>query len=191
MTVNLADADRAVRAVMSGIGRHIDPAIRATLNARRSARGAADLFVLLDQATWQTDVTNYYNAYFAGIVGGNLAGVLLGCCGFTTPLSHRIRRLFVPTTSNYGTLVHEFVHWLQHMDAYPAFYETDVDGPYWLEGVTEYFTRKIHAPGRAGHYDAQLQSVQNALAGAAVTEDALGAWSFRGGLFPAGLHQFR
>jgi len=67
MTVSLADAAQAVRAVMSGIGRHIDPAIRATLNARRPAGGAADLFVLLDQATWQTDVTNYYNAYFASI----------------------------------------------------------------------------------------------------------------------------
>jgi len=191
MTVSLADAAQAVAAVMGGIGHHIDPAIRATLNARRPAGGAADLFVLLDQATWQTDVTNYYNAYFASIVGGSLAGVLAGCCGFTTPLSHRIRRLFVPTTSNYGTLVHEFVHWSQHMNAYPGFYETDVDGPYWLEGVTEYFTRQIHGPGRAGHYDAHLQSVRNALAAAAVTEDALAAWSFRGGPFPAGLRPYK
>lgn len=191
MPVNQVDAARAVRAVMSGIGRHMDPQICSAMDARRPAADAGDLFVLLNQATWQQDVTNYYQAYFAGIVGGTLAGVLLGCRGFTTPLSHRIRRLFVPTTSDYGTLVHECVHWTQHMDAYPTFYQTDGDGPYWLEGVTEFFTRQIHAAGRGGHYDANLQSVQNALAAGAVTEDALAAWSFRGGVFPVGLRPHR
>jgi hypothetical protein len=44
----------------------------------------------------------------------------------------------------FGTLYHEFIHYLEHSNFYPEFYAMGGNNPAILEGVTEYLTRNVN-----------------------------------------------
>lgn len=193
MPITYGEAKSQMLAVVTQLARYIDPEVRSHLVHRLHKGHSREFFVILDLVTWSQDVTTFYNAYFSRVIGpGLLQAVLAHCHGFTTPFGHAQRRLFVPVNASIGTLVHEFVHWLQHKNAYPTFYQNDRDGAFFLEGVTEYFTRKVYdGVDRGGHYEVQLAAVHEALEAGVVSEQALAAFAFRGAGFPEALRPYR
>jgi hypothetical protein len=69
------------------------------------------------------------------------------CPAFTSPaISVMSRKIYVNgdmTSITIGTLYHEFVHFLQHSSLYPEFYALGGANVGILEGITEFFTRRV------------------------------------------------
>jgi hypothetical protein len=72
---------------------------------------------------------------------------IINCPAFTSPAVNVLdRKIYVNSDLNsttIGTLYHEFVHYLQHGNLYPELYALGGKNIGVLEGITEFFTRRI------------------------------------------------
>lgn len=72
---------------------------------------------------------------------------LCNCPAFTSPAINVLaRNVYVNADmaqTSIGTLYHEFIHYLQHGNLYPEFYALGGKNIGVLEGITEFFTRRI------------------------------------------------
>jgi hypothetical protein len=69
------------------------------------------------------------------------------CPAFTSPaVNVMARKIYVNADLpgiTIGTLYHEFIHFLQHSNLYPEFYALGARNIGVLEGITEFFTRRV------------------------------------------------
>jgi hypothetical protein len=151
---------------------------------------ARKVFVIEKKTTFSLHINFWYNAFFKKSVGVAFTKEQLGeiCPGFTTPAGQGERVMYVQEDAEDGTLVHEFLHWLQAPSFYPDFYMGHAKGSAVLEGVTEYFTRLVY-PGtdRLDHYDDYYDAVVDGINDGTITEAQLGAVAFAGAFVPNSL----
>ncbi len=80
--------------------------------------------------------------------------------GFVASDVHNFhRKIYIKKVEaiKWGTLVHEYIHFLQHRNFYPMFYSIGGKNPDLVEGVTEYLTRRVHVVLLArDNYDPQF-----------------------------------
>jgi hypothetical protein len=78
--------------------------------------------------------------------GDDALGVI-NCPAFTSPAVNVLdRKIYVNAslnTTSIGTLYHEFIHFLQHGNLYPELYALGGNNIGILEGITEFFTRRV------------------------------------------------
>ncbi len=151
---------------------------------------ARNVFVIENQTAFKMHISKWYNQFFKISVGEELSDEELVeiCPGFTTPKGLNKRMLYVQEDAEDGTLVHEFLHWLQHPNFYPTFYITHAKGSPVLEGVTEYFTRQVYSGvDRLHHYDRYYFNIVRGLAGQLITEQQIAAVAFKGTPVPSAL----
>ena len=124
--------------------------VRATYSANYpkllDANGADEVYVFLDKPQFATQFELTYNACFkkANNFTKPAAAFVAGVNAFVASDYRNFRRkIYVKNdpTLKWGTLVHEYIHYLTHRYLYPTCYERGGRWPDLIEGITEYLTR--------------------------------------------------
>ncbi|HUB11968.1 MAG TPA: hypothetical protein VMB34_08425 [Acetobacteraceae bacterium] len=136
--LNMQDAQRAMELV------------RATYSAQYpkllDANGCDEVFEFLDLPQFTTKFELTYNACFKQANGftESASSFVGGVNAFVASDYRNFRRkIYVKNlgTLKWGTLVHEYIHYLTHRYLYPTCYERGGRWPDLIEGITEYLTR--------------------------------------------------
>jgi len=147
-------------------------------------RGAKDIFEILPAVDFQRFFDLYWNSFFKL----HFSGVVTTCPAFVTPdQDPGKRKIYVKDdgVTKPNTLDHEVIHYLQHPNFYPKFYEVAGHNPFILEGVTEYFTRELDSEVAKERvldkkYQPNFLQVESWTKADASRRDAMVAYCFQG-----------
>jgi len=126
--------------------------VRATYKgeypALLDANGVDEVFVFLDLPEFTSKFKLTYNCCFKQANGlKKQAEEFVGGVNAFVASDYRNfrRKIYVKRDPNllWGTLVHEYIHYLTHRYFYPTCYERGGPWPDLVEGITEYLTRTI------------------------------------------------
>jgi hypothetical protein len=147
-------------------------------------RGATDIYEILPAVQFQVYFDQYWNSFFKL----HHTTIIRTCPAFVTPEPDPgKRKIYIKDDGNTKThtLYHEVIHYLQHPNFYPKFYEVAGQNPYLLEGVTEFFTRELDTEitrkrVRDKKYQPNFLTVDSWSKAASERRDQLVAYSFQG-----------
>jgi hypothetical protein len=110
------------------------------------ANGADEVFVFLDKPQFANRFALTYNACFkrANNFAETADEIVDDVNAFVASDYRNLRRkIYIKNdpTLLWGTLVHEYIHYLTHRFLYPTCYERGGRWPDLIEGITEYLTR--------------------------------------------------
>ncbi len=159
MPLTSADASRAMTEVLKKYAVHLPQGLAPRIRALDPAR----VFRILPADEYRPHFGQYYKSFFAAInakafgteftiqtAARNQAADICGtfnCPAFCSPAidnTHRVIYVNQDEPNTFGTLCHEFIHFLEHPNFYPEFYAMGGNNPAILEGVTEYLTRNLN-----------------------------------------------
>ncbi len=133
-----ADADRAMNLVRSRYGAHYQKGL--------DSMSAETVFVFLDLPAFTTKFAVTYNGCFK--TANNFTETAQELVDYVNAfvaadLYNFQRKIYVKKDPSlgWGTLVHEYIHYLSHPSFYPKFYSIGGANPDIVEGFTEYLTR--------------------------------------------------
>lgn len=136
--LTVMDAQKAMDLVRSTYSAHYPKLL--------DANGADEVYVFLDlpQFTRQFELT--YNACFkkANNFSESASDFVGGVNAFVASDYRNFRRkIYIKNDPSlkWGTLAHEYIHYLTHRFLYPTCYERGGRWPDLIEGITEYLTR--------------------------------------------------
>jgi hypothetical protein len=211
MPLNMGDANQALRGVLKTYG-HFLP---GTLEHDIRGAGAGAFVRILPQDQYRIHFNSVFSRFFAAnnaqafglgrviapLGGGSIqdrlnalmpvrnAHAAIPCPAFCAPAVNVLqRKIYVNRDApiTIGTLYHEFIHFIQSSNFYPEFYSMGGGNPNLLEGVTEFFTRRISgaiANERAGQgkYQAHFNTIRNRIGNNGMDRMNLIRYSFQGG----------
>lgn len=203
MPVTTVDASQARYEVLH----KYESFLPAGLATRVRSLGLTEIFKILPAAQYRPVFDEYYRNFFAAtnakafgteftIGVANAPDDVCGtfnCPAFCAPASNVTdRTIYVNEDENvtFGTIYHEFIHFLEHPNFYPEFYAMGGDNPSVLEGVTEHLTRQVsprveHDRRSQDKYQKWFAMVQRATASLGQARDQLLAeLAFKGKLIP-------
>ncbi len=136
--LNMYDAQKAMDLVRATYSAHYPKML--------DANGCDEVYEFLDLPQFTTKFTLTYNACFkqANNFTQSAGDVVKFVNAFVASDYRNFRRkIYVKNDPNlkWGTLVHEYLHYLTHRYLYPACYERGGAWPDRIEGITEYLTR--------------------------------------------------
>ncbi len=136
--LDIYDAQRAMELIRGAYKQYYEPGL--------DANGADEIYEFLDLPEFTNKFALTYDCCFkkANNLTGTAASFVSGVNAFVASDYRNFRRkIYVKNdpTLKWGTLAHEYVHYLTHRFLYPACYERGGAWPDRVEGITEYLTR--------------------------------------------------